>query len=56
MRTLQHECILHTLPVEKIPVVLRPIIKMSVKSMASLGTQEFRIFIYFDERLVRNSR
>ena len=29
-----------TLSVEKIPVVLRPVIKLPVKSMASIGTQE----------------
>ena len=31
-----------TLSVEKIPVVLRPVVKLSVKCMASIGTQEIR--------------
>ena len=30
----------HTLSVEKIPVVLRPVIELPVKIMASIGTQE----------------
>ena len=31
-----------TISVEKIPVVLRPVIKLPVKSMASIGTNEIR--------------
>ena len=45
-----------TLSVEKIPVVLIPVIKLPVKSMASIGTQEktpnFRDFIDFGELFV----
>ena len=35
--------------------LLRPIIELSVISMASTGTQEFRDSIDLDEKLVRNS-
>ena len=46
-----------TLSVEKIPVVLRPVIKLPVKSMASIGIQEIRkkaeIFIDYGEILKR---
>ena len=54
-----------TLSVEKIPVVLGPVIKLLVKSMASIGTQEirrkpkFKNFIDLGEilkRLARNYR
>ena len=34
-------------------MVLKPIIKLSVKSMASIGTQKFRNRIDFDEKLVK---
>ena len=64
---LQYTCnsVQYTLSVEKIPVVLRPVIKLLVKSMASIGTQEirrkpkFKNFIDFGEilkRLARNYR
>ena len=43
-----------TLSVEKIPVVLRPVIRLPVKSMTSNGTRYFKNFINFDEKLVTN--
>ena len=45
-----------TLSLEKIPVALRPIIKLPVKNMASIGLQDLINFIDFDEKLVESSR
>ena len=46
---LLHHLLL-TVSMEKIPVVLRPIIKLPDKSMASIGNREFVNFIDFYEK------